>query len=72
MNEYSRIVIVEYCRTHGRTKKSAFLSELLEMSYDMSCIADDYYAIRLEQYIEREKNPQLQEALVDLDEFLFG
>lgn len=26
MEEYSRIVIEEYCRTHRKTKKSAFLS----------------------------------------------
>ena len=33
MQEYSGIVIEEYCRTHCKTKKSAFLWDLVELSY---------------------------------------
>lgn len=72
MNEYSRIVIEEYCRTHYKSKKSAFLWELLELSYTMECEPEDWEGIQLEGYISREKNPELKEALIDLDEFLFG
>ena len=72
MNEYSRIMIEEYCMTHRKTKKSAFLWELLELSYTMECEPEDWEAIQLERYISRERNPELKEALIDLDEFLFG
>lgn len=72
MNEYSRIVIEEYCRTHRKTKKSMFLGELLELSYTMECEPEDWEAIQLERYIFREKKSELKEALIDLDEFLFG
>ncbi len=71
MQEYSRILIEEYCMTH-KTKKSAFLSSLVELSYDIECEPDDWDAIKLEEYIYREKDPQLREALEDLNEFLFG
>ena len=33
---------------------------------------DEYSTLQLERYINQEKNPELQEALEDLDEFLFG
>lgn len=72
MYEYSRIIIEEYCRTHPKTKKSAFLWDLLELSYSMECEPDDWEAIQLEKYISTERNKELREALMDLDEFLFG
>lgn len=72
MNEHSRIVIAEYCRTHGRTKKSIFLNELLEMSYDVCGVPEDWQAIKLEQYINREKDSRLLTALEELDDYLFG
>ena len=72
MNEYSRILIEQYCRTHRRTKKSSFLSNLLKLSYIMDCEVGDCEALELAQYIDREKDPELRDALVDLDEFLFG
>lgn len=72
MQEYSRILIEEYCMTHKKTKKSAFLWSLLELSYTMECEPEEWESIQLEQYISREKNPDLKDALIDLDEFLFG
>ena len=72
MREYSRILIEEYCMSHKYTKKSAFLWDLVDLSYTMECEPDEWEAIQLEQYISREKNPELKEALIDLDEFLFG
>ena len=72
MEEYSRILIEEYCMTHSNTKKSSFLWDLLELSYTLECDPEDWEAIKLQQYISREKNPRLKHALEDLDEFLFG
>ena len=46
MEEYSRIVINEYCRTHRNTKKSAFLWDLVELSYTMECEPCIFRAIR--------------------------
>ena len=44
----------------------------MEMSYGLAEEGTDVDAIFLEKAIEQEKNPQLQEALEDLDDFLFG
>lgn len=37
MDEYSRIIIEEYCMNHPKTKKADFLWELVHMSYDVAC-----------------------------------
>lgn len=71
MNEYSRILIEEYCMSHN-SKKSRRLAALLEMSYDLECMPGDADAIFLEKAIDNEKNPELKEALQDLVDFLFG
>ena len=71
MKEYSRILIEKYCMTHGGTKKSSFLWELVELSYDLGYEPEDWQAVRLEQYISREKDPELKAALEDLDDYLF-
>ena len=71
MNEYSRILIEEYCAKHN-SARSRRLHELVEMSYDLAAEGTDADAIFLEKAIEQEKNPQLKEALEDLDDFLFG
>lgn len=70
MEEYSRIIIEEYCRTH-RSKKSQRLAELVEMSYDLYAEGTDDDAIFLEETIRKEKNEELKEALIDLDGFIF-
>ncbi|MDI9469081.1 MAG: hypothetical protein QM296_02625 [Bacillota bacterium] len=71
MKEYSRIVIENYCRTHNRSKKSAFLLNLVDLSYTLDREPEDWEALRLAQYIDREKDPELKEALEDLDDYLF-
>ena len=71
MHEYSRILIEEYCWTHN-SAKSRRLQKLVELSYDINCEAYDDDAIFLEKAINSEKDPELKEALEDLDEFLFG
>ncbi len=72
MLEYSRILIEQYCMTHRKTKKSRFLWNLVELSYDVACEPEEWEALQLERYINQERNPELREALEDLDEFLFG
>ena len=44
----------------------------MEMSYDFACEPSDSDAIELEKIIEDERDPELREALEELDEFLFG
>lgn len=72
MREYSRMVMEDYCQTHPGTKKSRFLWELAELSYTMECEPEDWEGAEFERCISLEKDPELKEALEDLDEFLFG
>lgn len=72
MQEYSRIIIEEYCRKYPKTKKAAFLEIMVGHSYEMDYIPTDGEMIRLEQLINRERNPELLEALEDLNDFLCG
>lgn len=71
MNEYSRILIEEYCENHD-SKKSRCLSDLLELSYTMETFPSDSDAVFLERAINAEKNSELKEALRELDDFLFA
>ena len=71
MDEYSRILIERYCLNHS-SKKSRHLQYLVELSYDIAAEGTDADAIFLERAIEQEKDPELKEALEDLDNFLFG
>ncbi len=71
MNEYSRILIEQYCMDHN-SKKSRHLWALLDLSYGMAIEPADADAIFLEKIIHSEKNPEFKDALEDLDEFLFG
>lgn len=70
MQEYSRILIEEYCINHN-SKKSRQLEELLELSYSLETEPTEEDAIFLEKVIRSEKNPELKATLEDLDEFLF-
>lgn len=70
MNEYSRILIEEYCTEHN-SRKSRRLARLVDMSYDIEAVASDSDAVFLEAAIEQEQNPELKEALQDLSDFLF-
>lgn len=72
MPEYSRILIEQYCMKHSETKKAKFLWEIVQMSYDLDCEIDNPDLLYLKQLISREKNPELKQALEDLDDFLCG
>ena len=71
MDEYSRILIEKYCRKYPKTKKARILSQLIDMSYDFACEPSDSDAIELEKIIEGEHDPELLDALEELDELLF-
>ena len=52
--------------------KSRRIRKLVELSYDLAAEGTDSDAIFLEKAIAQEKDPELKEALQDLDDFLFG
>ena len=68
MDEYSRIVIENYCFSHD-TQKSKFLNKMVKISYTAK-IPSDADMNRLSRYIEHEDDEALLEALKDLDAFL--
>ncbi len=71
MQEYSRILIEEYCMTHNSAKNRR-LQKLVKMSYDLYAEGTEGDAIFLEKAIDQELDEELKEALQDLDDFLFG
>lgn len=71
MQEYSRILIEDYCMKHD-SAKSRRLERLVKMSYNMYSDGTDEDAIFLSKTIRQERNPELKKALKDLDDFLFG
>lgn len=70
MNEYSRILIEQYCMGHN-SRKGRRLARLVDMSYNIEAVASDSDAIFLEAVIEQEQNPELKAALQDLSDFVF-
>ena len=70
MQEYSRILIEDYCMSHD-SAKSRRLEKLVKMSYDMYTEGTDSDAAFLEKAINQEKNLELKKALEDLNDFLF-
>ena len=71
MQEYSRILIEDYCMTHD-SAKSRRLEKLVKMSYDMYADGTDEDAIFLAKTIRQERNPEVRKALKDVDNFVFG
>lgn len=53
-----------------KSEKARFLSFLIEQSYDLSFVISDADAIYLSELIQKEKNEELKEALIELDYFL--
>ena len=47
MDEYSRIIIEEYCMNHPKTKKADFLWEMVHMSYDITCEPEPWQLMHL-------------------------
>lgn len=71
MDEYSRILIEEYCMQHN-SRKSKRLEKLVRMSYDIYAEFTDSDAGFIDSAIEKEEDVKLQEALKDLKGFMFG
>lgn len=63
MQEYSRILIEQYCMAPRNTKKSKFLWNLVDLSYTMECEPEEWETLQLERYINQECNLELREAL---------
>ena len=71
MEEYSRILIEQYCWDHN-SAKSRRLGKLVRKSYDMNAEYTDDDGIFMEKVIAQEKDERLQEAFQDLVDFMFG
>ena len=68
MDEYSRIIIEEYCMKYPKTKKEALLSKLMMfVVYQRICRWCSCH-----NWFPERKNADLQEALEDLYEFMIG
>lgn len=72
MQEYSRILIEEYCMSHSKTKNATFLWDMVQKSYDIAYEPEDCELLYLEELISRERNRELKTALQDLDNFMCG
>ena len=71
MDEYSRILIEEYCMKND-SAKSRRLEKLVRKSYDINAEYTDSDAVFIEKAIEQEEDDSLREALKDLNGFMFG
>lgn len=71
MDEYSRILIEEYCMNHD-SAKSKRLYKLVQKSYDINAEFTEGDGLFMEKVISQEENAQLKEAFEDLDNFMFG
>ncbi len=71
MDEYSRILIEEYCM-QTNSAKSRRLEKLVRKSYDINAEYTDSDAAFIEKAIEQEDDDSLREALKDLNGFMFG
>ena len=71
MQEYSRILIEEYCMNHT-SAKSKRLQKLVNESYDLNAEYTDADGLFMEKIIEQEKDSKLKDAFKDLNDFMFG
>jgi len=71
MDEYSRILIEEYCMQND-SARSRRLEKLVRKSYDTNAEYTDSDAVFIEKAIEQEEDDSLREALKDLNGFMFG
>ena len=68
MNEYSRIILEQYCPTRRKRK----LESMVELSYDPAADVTDADALYLEKLIDQTEDEEIRAALKDLDDYLFG
>lgn len=71
VDEYSRILIEEYCMKHN-SAKSKRLYKLVQKSYDINVEFTEGDSFFIEKVIDQEENNQLKKAFEDLNGFMFG
>ena len=71
VDEYSRIIIEEYCMNHN-SAKSKRLYKLMQKSYDINAEFTEGDGLFIEKVIAQEENHQLKKAFEDLNGFMFG
>lgn len=71
MDEYSRILIEEYCMQTD-SAKSRRLEKLVRKSYEINAEYTDSDSMFIDKVIEQEEDDSLREALKDLNGFMFG
>ena len=69
MDEFSKIIILEYCNNH-KSMKSKFFYYLLKCSEDLAFCPSDEDVILLEKYIDKETDEELRDSLEELLDFL--
>ena len=71
MDEYSRMIIEEYCMDHD-SAKSRRLYALVRKSYDLYAEYSDSDGAFIEKTIRQEENPEFKAVLEDLNGFMCG
>ena len=73
MDEYSRIIIEDYCVKYKTDPRFQKLSKLVKRSYKLDAeYTSDAEANFVFDFIEHCADEELRKALIDLDEFMIG
>lgn len=73
MDEYSRIIIEDYCAKYKTDPRFQKLAKLVKRSYKLDVeYTSDAEANFVFDFIEHCADEELRKALIDLDEFLIG
>ena len=73
MDEYSRIIIEDYCVKYKTDPRFQKLSKLVKRLYKLDAeYTSDAEANFVFDFIEHCADEELRKALIDLDEFLIG
>ena len=73
MDEYSRIVIEEFCEKYKTDQRFKQLAKIVKRSYKIDAeYTSDAEACFVVDFIEHCADENLRKALIDLDEFMVG
>ena len=73
MDEYSRIIVEDYCAKYKTDPRFQKLAKLVKRSYKLDAeYTSDAEANFVFDFIEHCADEELRKALIDLDEFLIG
>ncbi len=71
MNEYSRIIIEDFCERYKSDPRFKRLARIEKRSYKLDCeYTSDAEACFISDLIEHCTDEKLRDALIDLDEFM--